>query len=251
MTLVIFSGVPDPVWWVHSRHESFEKITEHLHRARTTTKTYRHEHMPPILGYRGFLVHPPQAKKAELFVGQETKELQKLLLGSMPKDLIPDALRQKILHAIESTSMPHPASVAHQAQTPSRQKVLQAPSIGEKAVERIPHYAPQLNLPRWNTYDLIRSNNNCYDYANDKITNSFAQPGTASGHPYPRPITPEGVLTAAQSDGLVKLDVPPSAPCPEAPEQPNCLVALLVAPGYKTINSFIQSSSNKFSIDKS
>ena len=72
-------------------------MKEHLYHARTTGKIYRHQDMPAILGYRGFLVHPPQAEEAELVVGQETKELQKLLLETMPEELISQALRQKIL----------------------------------------------------------------------------------------------------------------------------------------------------------
>lgn len=80
MTLAIYSGVPNPVWTVHSHHENFEKMKSHLHSARAAGTSYRHEHMPSIVGYKGLLVHPPEAKEAELVVGQETKELQKLLL---------------------------------------------------------------------------------------------------------------------------------------------------------------------------
>ena len=224
MTLAIFSGVPDPVWTVHSGHESFKKFKEHLHNARSTGSTYRHEHMSSILGYKGFLVHPPEAEEAELVVGHETRELQKLLLETMPEGLMPTTLRQKILHAIEE------ASVSHQTQRDSRQDVPQPPSKGAKDDDEILHYAPKLNLDRWNSFSLVRENNNCYNYANDKITNSFAQPGTASGHPITS-MTPQGVLRAAESDGLVKMNVAPSDPCPSAPKQPNCLVALVVAEG--------------------
>ena len=229
MTLAIYSGVPDPDWSVHSRHDNFERIKEHLHRARTTGKIYRHQHMPAILGYKGFLVHPPEAEEAELVVGQETKELQKLLLETMPKGLMSEALRQKILQAIESTIVPHPSSVPLEAQRASLQEASQASGKEYKA-GRIQHYAPKLNLDRWNTEDLVRKNNNCYNYANNKITDSIAQPGRASGHPYGA-MTPEELLKASKSDGLVKMDVGPGDPCPEAPEQPNCLVALFVAPG--------------------
>ena len=229
VTLAIYSGVPDPVWSVHPRHDSFKRMKEHLQLARTDRRIYRHQQMPPILGYKGFLVHPPEAKEAELAVGQETKELQKLLLETMPEGLISEALRQTIVQAIESTRVPHPSSVPLETESASLQEVSQAPKKGYKA-EPIQHYAPKLNLDRWNTYTLIRSNNNCYNYANDKITNSFAQPGTASGQPYGQ-LTPDELLQASKSDGLVQMDVEPEDPCPEAPEQPNCLVALFVAPG--------------------
>ena len=92
------------------------------------------------------------------------------------------------------------------------------------------HYAPKYNPERWKKYELIRTNNNCYNYANQKITNSFAQPGYASGHAI-TDITPAEAIKACESDGLVKMDVDPSAPVPEAPPQPNCLIALMVQEG--------------------
>ena len=74
-------------------------------------------------------------------------------------------------------------------------------------------------------------NNNSYNYAaNDKITNSFAQPGYASGTPIEE-ITPDNVIKAAESEGLEKMDVESTHLFPEAPEQPNCLVALAVDEG--------------------
>ena len=50
-------------------------------------------------------------------------------------------------------------------------------------------------------------------------------------------MTAEDLIKACESDGLVKMDVDPSAPCPEAPPQPNCLIALLVAEGKEIITS--------------
>ena len=40
----------------------------------------------------------------------------------------------------------------------------------------------------WNDNDGIEENNNCYNYACNIKNGTFAQPGTATGHPYPRPI---------------------------------------------------------------
>ena len=149
MTLAIYSGVPNPLWTVHSHHKNFEKTKSHLHSARTAGTSYHLEHMPSIVGYKGLLVHPPEAKEAELVVGQETKELQKLLLETAPEGLLSDALRQKILQAIESTSVPL------QTKSAPRQEVLQAPITGDKFDGKIKHYAPKLNLGRWNSYSPI------------------------------------------------------------------------------------------------
>lgn len=214
MTLVIYSGLPDPVWFVHSRHESFKEMKEHLDNARDKKTMYRHGHIPSILGYRGFLVHRPHAEQPDLIIGPETKDLQHLLLHSMPKELKSDALHLKISQAIRSGAVSATA----------------VPLRDSAAGEPLEHYAPKRNLARWNDHDLIRVNNNCYNYANDKITNSFAQPGYASGHPIGM-IIPENVIIAAKSDGLELMDVKPTDPCPKAPEQPNCLVALIVAEG--------------------
>ena len=60
----------------------------------------------------------------------------------------------------------------------------------------------------------VQSSNNYYNYANDKITNSYAQPGTASGAPF-KSITAKAMLRASESDGLVKLDVAPTDPFPK------------------------------------
>ena len=87
MTLAIYSGLPYPVWFVHSRHESFKEIKELLDTARDKNTTYRHEYIPSILGYRGFLVHRPHAEQPDLIIGKETKDLQHLLFRSMPKEL--------------------------------------------------------------------------------------------------------------------------------------------------------------------
>ncbi|MBU6461350.1 MAG: hypothetical protein KGL35_02755 [Bradyrhizobium sp.] len=41
--------------------------------------------------------------------------------------------------------------------------------------------APVYNPSMWNN-PTVQPHNNCYNYANDHITNTFAQPGRAHGH---------------------------------------------------------------------
>jgi hypothetical protein len=91
-----------------------------------------------------------------------------------------------------------------------------------------PTYEPQ----RWNdpyqpgfSYGH-QSENNCYNYACNKATDSFAQPGYASGS-WPNPMACPNVTTGALSDGLVtRANGSDSAG--------NCAhtVALVIAPGY-------------------
>ena len=63
------------------------------------------------------------------------------------------------------------------------------------------HDAPAYNPGFWNTPQR-QPTNNCYNYANDQATNTFAQPGLATGHMYTFPPTCPGVRAGATSDGL-------------------------------------------------
>lgn len=73
--LLVYSGLPDPFWSIHPRHEKFKEIKELLEDARVRGIAYRHEHAPAILGYRGFLLHHPQAEHVDLILGRETTAL--------------------------------------------------------------------------------------------------------------------------------------------------------------------------------
>ncbi len=77
----------------------------------------------------------------------------------------------------------------------------------------------------WNNDPNIRSRNNCYNYASNKRTDTFAQPGRGSGHMYTA-ITCAAVSKAALSDGLHQRYV-----CFPDSEKPRYLVALVIAPG--------------------
>jgi hypothetical protein len=53
----------------------------------------------------------------------------------------------------------------------------------------------------WNDAGTVQYNNNCYNYGNDKITGTYAQPGNASGNPAAS-MSVTDVRDAALSDGL-------------------------------------------------
>lgn len=77
----------------------------------------------------------------------------------------------------------------------------------------------------WNDPNHI-TKNNCYNYASNKRTDTFAQPGRGSGHMYTA-LTCPAVTAAAISDGLHhRFDCFPDS------EKPRWLVAMVVAPGY-------------------
>lgn len=76
----------------------------------------------------------------------------------------------------------------------------------------------------WNDGGQIQWNNNCYNYSNNRRTDTFAQPGRAGGDPYDE-ITAEEVSNGAIADGLVQTDA--------ATPPPPCMtkIALVIWPG--------------------
>ena len=85
---------------------------------------------------------------------------------------------------------------------------------------KIPPYSPAF----WNDGSTVQLNNNCYNYGNNKRTDTRAQPGRRSGD-YPNPMTCADVSAAAISDGIEAL--PASGACPNDKDK----VALVVDPG--------------------
>jgi hypothetical protein len=77
----------------------------------------------------------------------------------------------------------------------------------------------------WNDPSFILRNN-CYNYASNKRTNTFAQPGRGCGHMYENLFCPE-MVRASLCDGLHhRFDCFPDT------EAPRWLTALVIAPGF-------------------
>ncbi|HEX6862006.1 MAG TPA: hypothetical protein VF414_04270 [Thermoanaerobaculia bacterium] len=85
----------------------------------------------------------------------------------------------------------------------------------------IPTYTPAF----WNSSFQIQGNNNCYNYSNNKRTDTFAQPGRAAGAQWTA-LECNNVRTAAVADGLVAVAGPNNCPKKE------CTLALVVDPGW-------------------
>lgn len=77
----------------------------------------------------------------------------------------------------------------------------------------------------WNNDNYVRRNNNCYNYARNKKTNTFAQPGRASGA-YPNPMKCDAVTKGALSDGAHR-----RYDCFPESERSRWLMALVIWPG--------------------
>ena len=80
------------------------------------------------------------------------------------------------------------------------------------------------NIEEWRRGDVMQYNNNCYNYACNKATGTYAQPGRAAGQIYTA-LRARPVLDAAMRDGLEWLGNPAPG---EFPKTRACLVALVV-----------------------
>ena len=103
--------------------------------------------------------------------------------------------------------------------------------------------APPFNPGKWNNNAHIRRSNNCYNYANDKITNSFAQPGRGSGQEGPYPPTCSGTGAAAKRDGQNPI------PNPNITPSEGQIIALVVSttPGFLDYHWYRRDNNNLWS----
>ena len=213
VTLAVFSGVPDPNWVVLPSNPIHKQIQQLLGAARKGGFTYSPLQMPSRLGYKGFLISDLTKQSSELIVGPETVKLQTVLLQTIPKAMLTgkfEAFKNRVLK---------------EEITPGKVKAVKRPTKGKQKRYAYPYDAIPWGPP-------VQQYNNCYNYANNKITNTYAQPGRGSGG---RCLTPTDacVRNAAINDGLENLETDPLAgqPVPRAPNGKRHLVALAIDPG--------------------
>ena len=199
ITLLVFSGLPDPEWVVNSTNRQiYEKIGMLFRNAVKAKEIYEPERMPSKLGYKGFILKAGKEGPGFLILGDKTKELQNVLLRSIPRRLISNDMMFEILNEIEKGRI-LPAKIIVD---------LELQNDGELAKRWPPRRYSLWTRFLWNNL-YIRPNNNCYNYAIDRFTNTFAQPGRINGIQLPRQLNPNAVMNAAIADGLQHLDQQP------------------------------------------
>ena len=202
--MVIFSGVPDPQWRVNQSVFNASDYEGILGIGRNP------DCIPARLGYKGFLVQ--NADMGELLIvgtGAEPVRLQQLLLQLMPVQLIPSELRQRVSNEIGNVS-----------------------ASSECVTNRRKRLAPPFFPFLWNNVPNTRRNNNCYNYVNIRITNTYAQPGRGGGQIFTG-LNGAALISAAVRDDLQTLSFQPGPgdPVPGVSIGPRHLVALFVDPG--------------------
>ena len=197
--MLLFSGEPDPEWQITPSNPNHQKIKRLLDSARKDGFSYGEEKIPMELGFKGFLVKTVStaSRKAELILGQDTVELQKLFLQTMPKNEESKGIRDYVLTVIK-----------HADPFTKATKKMNGAGFGVGP----PTWSTQ-SLESWSAPGVVDTNN-CYNYAtNVKSTSGkVANPGRGGGNEIERPYTAEQVRLAAELDGLLtvsKQDEPP------------------------------------------
>jgi len=192
--LHIFSGREDPMWALSGDVE--QELTAKLAQA---------EGHPALdtpaergLGYKGFsILRTDTADGAQpmMFANAKSDEAGGSFLSGHPE--IEDFLLSTAGDSLEEGLAAH---VRDTLETPPiSPEMLQVEATGCPAV-----YAqnpPAYNPDYWNNDAYRKRNNNCYAYANNQATNTFAQPGRGSGQQYTA-LTCDNVGAASIRDGL-------------------------------------------------
>lgn len=98
-------------------------------------------------------------------------------------------------------------------------------TINDAKCKQCQYEVSQYNPGFWNNNAFVMDKNNCYNYARNWKTNTFAQPGRAHGA-QTGTMACNTVTTAAMADGLKK-----RCNCLPQSEFPRRLMALVIAPG--------------------
>jgi len=213
VTLHVFSGRPDPTWELYP-----EQVEDLVRRLRSVSD--RTASKPPgvfgALGYRGFTISAvgePELE-GEIYVHAGIVDLARYELNLSMNS--PDLEFWLLSTGGDSVEGRVSKFVSQELSKAGLMSFGQGPRILS-----IPPYDPG----KWNNDHNIRTKNNCYNYSNDKITNTFAQPGRGSGQMYSA-IDCGNVESAAQRDGQVQI------PSPNVTPAAGHIIALVVAPGY-------------------
>ncbi|MCX6952110.1 MAG: hypothetical protein NTV51_08075 [Verrucomicrobia bacterium] len=198
VTLNVFSGRPNPTWTVPEGAAA--ELSERLSKL-TSTLNLKPAGGVSTLGYRGFSVRSGDAQSATFIHGgavdlgqfsptllAKDREIEKWLL-STAGSAVPDNVKAHVKSSLK-------AKLIDSLQTWHAPKATCPKCV---AVD-----APAYNPGAWNI-PAVQPYNNCYNYANNRITNTFAQPGRATGHMYTQLNTctgAGGVQLGAISDGL-------------------------------------------------
>ncbi|HEY6877864.1 MAG TPA: hypothetical protein VI299_07580 [Polyangiales bacterium] len=229
VTIDAFSGRANPETYLDDK-ESTELLKEIARERNVVTAVEAGEQG---LGFRGVII---EAVDDDTVHRYDLPTTFKLAGGASHNEKKAQELAERLIKKVTSAPQPSGLTLGSQVETQLLELLAASPAHehhgeldGEQAaVSPSATCAIELgafNPGFWNA-SAYMGRNNCYNYASNKRTNTFAQPGRGSGHMYTG-ISCPAVTTAALSDRLHRrFDCFPDA------QKPRWLVALVMAPGY-------------------
>lgn len=196
--LDIFSGLPNPSWVLSDEEEKelIDRVMADPSQAMPVSATTGE------LGYRGYVISafndveegqklklPTQFRIGGLFDKDKAASLWLLETSEKPDTSVDDFLRDLAKESIETL----PYSPQPPASKPVEpQGALQSCSSN--------YSTSSTDFSFWNGSNYVKRNN-CYNFASNYRSNTFAQPGNYSGHRFSGAPTCSNVSTAAIWDG--------------------------------------------------
>ena len=242
VTVDIFSGRPNPTWIV-TNDEKIERLRGALVENPAAISAAGEGYQG--LGYRGVQLHfldddnefklPPQLMIANdaTEASRSLRDVARGLMEGMTRDSkipFPDHVLTPVDKRIQEYVLSRfdqfhrsPFKHQHVRVVPSRGIRV---TVHDRNCDDCLYEESRFNPGFWNNNAFVQTNNNCYNYARNWRTDTFAQPGRASGH-WPNPMACGDVSAGAMSDGLKK-----RCDCLPKGEYPRRLVALVVDPGF-------------------
>ncbi len=220
VTLDVFSGMPNPSW-VLSEEDTKELINRFAGKAMPSIDA-----VEDVLGFRSYVIEaesddeemirklpsafrvggalPQKYVTAEgialpQLAIEESDEAAHWLLTTAGK-----AVNEELIRHVESVVETREKAMGL-AKEETVEGEMEAAEVREKAklapcVIRNTSYNPSF----WNNNPGVQGHNNCYNYAMNYRSDTFAQPGRISGHQYTR-ITCADVIKAAEWDGCKRI----------------------------------------------
>jgi hypothetical protein len=230
ITIDIFSGRPNPVAELSGKEA--QEVLERLQPADTLSQQDAEKAATPILGYRGLIVEQTGTLSANKALPNRFRLAAGSLVGGGLSHRPSDSDFEDFFF---STKGPFKKTKdITKLRSTITQEVARAKTVREQFVIQqtlfplfiICPCAPLYEPAWWNDGGQKQFNNNCYNYACNYRTDTFAQPGRAAGAMYTA-LTCASVKPAAVKDALE--DTPgANNKCPEEGH----LVALVIAPGF-------------------
>ena len=231
----IFSGRPNPRWILD--RDAADEILREV--AENPSMVSPSSAVPDHLGYRAILIRSTEEGFAENY---GLPDEFALAAATLPRDVAAQSLARRLIE-----SAPLPASeedelgldhetrdfilqeLGAEGQTDSTNAAQDRPesepdeNLSPMCTVELPAFAPSF----WNGSGIIGTNN-CYNFATNRRTNSFAQPGRAaygSNPRWPADMTVAAITGRALADGARR-----AGNCFAADLAPRMLMALVIAP---------------------